>query len=52
MTVRGEEGEWRPPLVYANPLGRRVPAILFIATFMRNAVTGDHYEMISKGALE
>ena len=22
----GEEVEWRPPLLYANPLGHRVPA--------------------------
>ena len=22
----GEEAEWRPPLLYANPLGHRVPA--------------------------
>ena len=24
----GEEVEWRPPLLYANPLGRRIPATL------------------------
>ena len=34
----GEEGEWRPPLLYANPLGHHVPA-LFIATFMRNDIS-------------
>ena len=32
----GEEVEWRPPLLYANPLGHRVPATLFVARFMRN----------------
>ena len=44
----GEEVEWRPPLLYANPLGHHVPATLFIARFMRDDVSGDHYEMISK----
>ena len=24
----GEEVDWRPPLLYANPLGHRVPATL------------------------
>ena len=24
----GEEVEWRPPLLYANPLGHRVPTTL------------------------
>ena len=46
----GEEGEWRPPLLYANPLGHCVPDTLFIARFMRTDMSGDHYEMISKVA--
>ena len=32
----GEEVEWRPPLLCANPLGHCIPAILFIARFMSN----------------
>ena len=47
----GEEVEWRPPLLYANPLGHRVPATLFIARFMRNNMSGEQYKMISKVAL-
>ena len=47
----GEEVEWRPLLLFANPLGHRVPATLFIARFMRNDMSGDHYEMINKVAL-
>ena len=47
----GEEVEWRPPLLYANPLGHRVLATLFVAMFMRNNMGGDHYEMISKVSL-
>ena len=27
----GEEVEWRPPLMYANPLGHRIPATLKIS---------------------
>ena len=42
----GEEGEWRPPLSYATPLGHHVPTTLF----MRNGMNGDHYEMIGKVA--
>ena len=44
----GKEGEWRLPLLYANPLGHRVPAIFFIARVMRNDMSADHYEMIGK----
>ena len=39
-----------PPLLYANPLGHRIPATLFIPRFMRNGMSGDHYEMIGKVA--
>ena len=46
----GVEGEWRPLLLYANPLGHRVPPTLFIARFMRNDISGDHYEMTGKVA--
>ena len=46
----GEEGEWRPWLLYADPLGHHVTATLFIARFMRNDMIGDHYEMIGKVA--
>ena len=46
----GEEGEWRPPLLYANPLSRRFSATLFIARFMRNDMSGDHYEMTGKSS--
>ena len=45
-----EEVQWRPPLLYSNPLGHRVPASLFIARFMTNDISGDHYEMIGKVA--
>ena len=44
----GVEGEWRPLLLYANPLGHRVPATLFNARFMRNDISGDHPLMIGK----
>ena len=47
----GEEVEWRPPLLYANPLGHRLPAALFIARVMRNNMSEDHYEVISEVAL-
>ena len=44
----GEEVEWIPLLLCANPLGHHVPATFFIARLTRNEMTGDHYEMISK----
>ena len=37
---------WRPPLLYANPLGHCVPATLFTARFIRNNMSGDHHEKI------
>ena len=48
--VSGEEGECRPLLLCADPLGHRAPATLFIARFMRNDISGYHYEMVSKVA--
>ena len=46
----GEEVEWRPLLSYANPLGHCATTALFIARFMRNDISGHHYEMTNKVA--
>ena len=40
--------EWRPLLLYANPLGHRVRVTLFIARFATTSMSRDDYEMNEK----